>query len=244
MSASLAEFVGTLLLVLLGDGVVANVVLTRSKGEASGWMVIATGWALAVAVAVYCVGTISGAHLNPAVTLGLATIGRFSWADVPAYIGAQMAGAFVGAVLVWLAYRPHWALTKDPTTKLGVFCTAPAIRDPVSNLLTEIIGTAVLVVGVLAMLRPANLDPATGFATGFGPLLVGVLVWSIGLSLGGPTGYAINPARDLGPRVAHAILPIAGKGDSDWDYAWIPVVGPAIGGVLGALVFAATWGQG
>lgn len=244
MSVTVAEFVGTMLLVLLGDGVVANVVLTRSKGEASGWMVIATGWAFAVAVAVYCVGAISGAHLNPAVTLGLATIGRFPWADVPAYVGAQMAGAFVGAVLVWLAYRPHWALTKDPAIKLGVFCTAPAVRDPISNLLTEIIGTAVLVLGVLAMLRPANLDPATGFATGLGPLLVGVLVWSIGLSLGGPTGYAINPARDLGPRLAHAVLPIAGKGESDWAYAWIPVVGPAIGGVLGALFYAATWGLG
>lgn len=242
MSPTLAEFVGTLLLVLLGDGVVANVVLTRSKGENGGWMVITTGWAFAVAVAAYSVGAISGAHLNPAVTLGLASIGRFEWGLVPAYVLAQMLGAFVGAALVWVTYRPHWALTTDQGAKLGVFCTAPAVRRPLANLITEIVGTAVLLIGVLAILRPGNLDPKTGFASGFGPFLVGVLVWSIGLSLGGPTGYAINPARDLGPRLAHALLPIEGKGHSDWAYAWIPVVGPLVGGVVGALLYAAAWG--
>lgn len=242
MSVGLAEFLGTMLLVLLGDGVVANVVLTKSKGEGSGWIVITTGWALAVAVAAYSVGAVSGAHLNPAVTIGLATIGRFPWSDVPGYLLAQMAGAFIGAVLVWLAYRPHFSLTADPAAKLSVFCTAPAVRRPSANLITEVIGTAVLVIGVLAILRPANLAPSTGFAAGLGPLLVGVLVWSIGLSLGGPTGYAINPARDLGPRLAHAILPIAGKGSSDWAYAWVPIVGPIFGGVVGALVYAVCWG--
>lgn len=242
MSASLAEFVGTMILVLLGNGVVANVVLSQSKGEGGGWIVITTGWAFAVAVAVYCVGAISGAHLNPAITLGLAAIGRFGWADVPAYVLAQLAGAFVGAMLVWIAYRPHWTITKDPAAKRAVFCTAPAVRHPVSNVLTEIIGTAVLMLGVLAILRPANLDPKTGFSAGLGPLLVGVLVWSIGLSLGGPTGYAINPARDLGPRLAHALLPIAGKGDSDWTYAWVPVVGPVCGGLVGAWLYTALWG--
>ena len=241
MSAFVAELMGTMILVTLGDGVVANVLLSRSKGEGSGWMVIATGWGLAVAVAVYAVGSVSGAHINPAVTIGLASIGRFAWSAVPVYVAGQILGAILGGVVVWLAYRPHWGETADPDLKLAVFCTAPAIRQPRANLVTEIVGTFMLVLGVLAILSPANLDPATGFPSGFGPLLVGMLVWSIGLSLGGPTGYAINPARDLGPRIAHFLLPIPGKRDSDWAYAWVPVVGPVVGGLLGALCYRMLW---
>lgn len=230
-----------MILITLGDGVVANVVLQKSKGQNGGWMVVATGWALGVTMAVYMVNAISGAHLNPAVTLGLAVIGKFAWAQVPAYLAAQMIGAFLGSVLVWLAYLPHWAATTDQGGKLAVFCTGPAIRRPLANLGTEIIGTFVLVAGVLTILRPENLVPNSGFDKGFAPLLVGLLVAAIGLSLGGPTGYAINPARDLGPRLAHALLPIAGKGGSDWGYAWVPIVGPIIGGILGALFFKLCW---
>ncbi len=203
MSPFLAELVGTMLLIVLGDGVVANVLLNKSKGQNSGWIVITAGWALGVAVAVYCVAAISGAHLNPAVTLGLATIGKFNWNLVPAYILAQVTGAVLGAVIVWLAYFPHWQQTVDPGSKLAVFCTGPAIPMTAMNLITEIIGTFVLVLGVLAILSPSNLLPNSGLDKGLGPFLVGVLVWSIGLSLGGPTGYAINPARDFGPRLAH-----------------------------------------
>jgi glycerol uptake facilitator protein len=241
MSPFTAELIGTMILVILGDGVVANVLLNKSKGQNSGWIVITTGWALGVAVAVYSVNSISGAHLNPAVTFGMAAIGKFAWADVPGYITAQMIGGFLGGMVVWLAYLPHWEETKDQGLKLGVFCTAPAIRRPLMNLLTEIIGTFVLVLGVLAILSPKNLVPNSGFDTGFAPFLVGILVWSIGLSLGGPTGYAINPARDLGPRLAHFFLPVAGKGNSDWSYAWIPVAGPIIGGILGALFYKMFW---
>ena len=244
MTQFTAELIGTALLVLLGDGVVANVLLNKTKGQNSGWIVIATGWGLAVALAVYSVNNFSGAHLNPAVTLGMATIGKTAWADVPVYAAAQLLGAYLGAALVWLAYLPHWRETADAGAKLGVFCTGPAIRRPCGNLLTEIIGTFVLVLGVLAILTPKNLQPAHGFDTGLGPLLVGLLVFGIGVSLGGPTGYAINPARDLGPRLAHALLPIAGKGGSDWGYAWVPVVGPLIGGVLGALCYRALWPAG
>ena len=241
MSPFLAEVLGTMLLIILGDGVVANVVLNKTKGQSSGWIVITTGWALGVTVAVYAVGTFSGAHLNPAVTIGLASIGKFSWGLVPVYIGAQMLGAFLGATIVWLAYLPHWRETPDPAAKLAVFCTGPAIRSPVSNIITEVIGTAVLVLGVLAILTPKNLNPDYGWNVGLGPALVGVIVWAVGLSLGGPTGYAINPARDLGPRLAHAVLPIAGKGGSDWGYAWIPVVAPIVGGVIAALLYKAWW---
>jgi len=237
MSPFLAELIGTLVLVLLGDGIVANVVLKQTKGHNSGWICITAGWALAVTVAVYCVNSVSGAHLNPAVTLGMAAVGKLAWASVPSYLLAQMLGGILGGVLVWLAYLPHWAATEDKGAKLAVFCTAPAIRHTVSNLITEILGTAMLVFGVRAMLSPDNLLAASGWDKAFGPALVGLLVWSIGLSLGGPTGYAINPARDLGPRIAHACLPIAGKGDSDWSYAWIPVVGPILGGVLGAFLY-------
>jgi glycerol uptake facilitator protein len=224
------------MLILFGDGVVANVLLGKSKGQGSGWIVITTGWGLAVTMAVYSVGTISGGHLNPAVTIGLASIGKFAPAKVAGYIVAQIAGAMFGALLVWLAYLPHWKETSDTGVKLGVFCTAPAIRSPFSNLLCEIIGAAALVFGALVIPSTTNL-PEPGWATGFGPLLVGLLVFAIGLSIGGPTGYAINPARDFGPRLAHAILPIAGKGGSDWGYALIPILGPILGGVLGAWAF-------
>jgi glycerol uptake facilitator protein len=187
------------------------------------------------------VNAISGAHLNPAVTIALATTGAFDWAKVPMYIAAQIAGGFLGGVIVWVAYLPHWKVTPDPTSKLAVFSTVPAIRQPLANLGSEIIGGFALVLSLLAVLSPGNFVPGSDLAKGFGPLLVGAIVMAIGLSLGGPTGYAINPARDLGPRIAHAVLPIAGKGSSDWAYAWIPIVGPTIGGVLGALVYNMVW---
>lgn len=240
MSNFVAELLGTTILVLLGDGVVANVLLTKSKGNNGGWIVITAGWAFAVTVAVYCVNQFSGAHLNPAVTLGLAAIGKMPYEQIPIYLGAQLLGGILGGILVWITYYPHWSATHDAEAKRAVFCTAPAIRHPLSNLVTEIIGTFILVLGILAMTAEQNL-PKIGWGTGFAPLLVGILVWAIGLSLGGPTGYAINPARDLGPRIAHFILPIPGKTHSDWGYSWIPVVGPIIGGVLGALLFAAQW---
>ena len=238
MKPFVGEVIGTMLLVLLGDGVVAACLLSRTKAEKSGWMVITTGWGMAVALAVYAVGRISGAHVNPAVTLGLAVVGKFAWSDVPRYILAQFIGAFLGAVLVWLTYLAHWRETEDKSLKLAVFSTAPAIRRAPANLLTEIIGTCVLVFGILAIL--ANTAPAQ---SGLTPLLIGFLVWAIGLSLGAPTGYAINPARDLGPRIAHAILPIPNKGGSDWGYAWVPVVGPLIGGVVGAVAYVGLFGS-
>jgi glycerol uptake facilitator protein len=241
MSPLLAELFGTAILVVLGDGVVANVVLQQTKGHNSGWIVITAGWAFGVTIAVYAVNSISGAHLNPAVTIALASIGTFEWARVPGYIAAQLAGGFLGGVIVWLAYLPHWKATPDPASKLAVFCTAPAIRQTGPNLLSEIIGTFVLVLAILAVLSPGNFVPGSDLAKGIGPVLVGVIVMAIGLSLGGTTGYAINPARDLGPRIAHALLPIAGKGDSDWSYSWIPVAGPIIGGLLGALGYDLMW---
>ena len=231
MDNFVAELVGTMILIILGDGVVAGVLLARSKAQNAGWIVITAGWAFAVAVAVYAVGTISGAHINPAVTVGQMVIGALSIGDALPYFAGQFIGAFLGAVVVWLHYLPHWAETEDPGLKLAVFSTGPAIRNPVANTLSEIIGTFILVFGVSAILQPNNEVGALG------ALLVGFLVFGIGLSLGGPTGYAINPARDLGPRVAHAVLPIAGKGSSDWEYSWVPVVGPFIGGALGALAF-------
>ena len=241
MPPFLAELLGTAILVLLGDGVVANVVLQRTKGHNSGWIVITAGWGLAVTVAVYSVNSISGAHINPAVTIALAAIGSFAWSQVPLYIVAQIAGGCLGGVLVWLAYLPHWKATPNAESKLAVFATAPAMRRPGPNLVVEIVGTFVLVLAILAVLSPANLVPGSDLAKGFGPVLVGVIVMAIGLSLGGPTGYAINPARDLGPRIAHAVLPIEGKGGSDWGYAWIPILGPIIGGVLGALLYQLAW---
>jgi len=241
MSPILAELFGTAILIVLGDGVVANVVLARTKGNNSGWIVITAGWALAVTIAVYCVNAISGAHLNPAVTIALASIGACDWAKVPMYIAAQIAGGFLGGVIVWLAYFPHFKATPDAESKLAVFSTTPAIRDPGHNLISEIIGGFALVLALLGVLSPANFVPGSDLAKGFGPVLVGVIVMAIGLSLGGPTGYAINPARDLGPRIAHAVLPIAGKGTSDWSYSWIPIVGPIVGGVLGAFVYHWIW---
>ncbi|MBN2474173.1 MAG: aquaporin family protein [Pirellulales bacterium] len=232
MDIFFGELIGTMVLVLLGDGVVANVSLVKSKGYESGWIVVAAGWGFAVAVAVYVSGWASGGHINPAVTLGLATLQKVPWAEVPVYLAGQFLGALLGAVLVWLAYLPHWSQTPDAGAKLGVFCTAPAIRRPAANFLCEVIGTAMLLIGVLGILSDHN-----HLAEGIGPYAVGILVLSIGLSLGGPTGYAINPARDLAPRIAHALLPIAGKGGSDWPYAWIPVVGPIVGGVIGAVVY-------
>lgn len=232
MSHFLAELLGTMLLVTLGDSVVANVVLNKTKGQNSGWIVITTGWAFAVAIPVYIFGGISGAHFNPAVTLGLAAIDKFPWSDVPSYLIAQLIGAFLGGVLVWLHYLPHWGETEDKNSKLGVFCTAPAIRNLPANFISEFIGTFVLVFGILGM-------GASNMVQGFGPLTVGLLIWVIGLALGGTTGYAINPVRDLGPRLAHFVLPIPGKRDSDWEYAWIPVVAPILGGILAALVHKA-----
>jgi glycerol uptake facilitator protein len=246
MKPYLAELIGTALLILLGNGVVANVVLAKTKGNGGGWIVITAGWAFAVAFAVYAVGRISGAHLNPAVTLALASIGGFSWQLVPGYILAQLVGAMLGAALVYLAYLAHWPVTADPDAKLACFSTGPAIRNFGAAVTTEFIGSAVLVFGALAFGR-VGAGAATGqeawaatVGTWFGPALIGLLVFAIGLSLGGPTGYAINPARDLGPRIAHAVLPIAGKGGSDWSYAWVPVVAPILGAVAGAQLFQFT----
>lgn len=234
-SPLLGEFLGTLILILLGDGVVAAVLLKRSKGEGGGWLVITTGWAFAVMAGVFTAVACgsSDAHLNPAVTIGFA-VRDGNFAKFAPYFAAQLLGAIAGAALVWLQYLPHWKETPDAGAKLGCFCTAPAIRTLVPNLGSEIIATFVLVFVVGAIFSKSV--AATGPAAGLGAYLVGSLVWGIGLSLGGPTGYAINPARDLGPRIAHAILPVAGKGSSDWGYAPIPVIGPLIGGVLAGLL--------
>jgi glycerol uptake facilitator protein len=230
----LGEVVGTAVLILLGDGVVAGVLLNKSKAQNGGWIVITWAWGLAVFMGVLTsVAVTDGvAHLNPAVTIGLASIDAVEWSDVPQLIAGQFIGAAIGALLVWLAYLPHWEQTEDPGLKLAVFSTGPAIRNTATNLITEIIGTFMLVFGILAIV-PAVVGDAAWLSTGALP--VGLLVVVIGMSLGGPTGYAINPARDLGPRIMHFILPIAGKGDSDWAYSWIPVVGPIIGGVIGGL---------
>ncbi|UFJ40844.1 aquaporin family protein [Brevibacillus humidisoli] len=234
MSAFWGEVVGTMMLIILGGGVCAGVSLKKSYAANSGWMVITMGWGLAVAVGVYAVGSSSGAHLNPAVTVALAFTGGFAWADVPGYILAQLLGAFLGAVVVYLHYLPHWRATDDPGAKLSVFATGPAIRNTWANLLSEMIGTFVLVLGILAI-------GANKFTEGLNPLIVGFLIVSIGLSLGGTTGYAINPARDLGPRLAHFLLPIYGKGPSNWRYAWVPIVGPLLGGSLGGLFYQAVF---
>ena len=244
MQAFFAEFIGTALLILLGNGVVANVVLPKTKGSGSGWIVIAFGWGMAVFVAVWCVGPISDAHLNPAVTLGVFLAGRFGFFLAIGYVIAQILGAMAGASLVYIFYRDHYAVCDDPDAKLATFATAPAIRSKQSNLLSELIGTAVLVLAVLLAIDPfmdataaaAPIKGKIGLGA-LGALPVGLLVLSIGLSLGGTTGYAINPARDLGPRIAHHLLPIPGKRDSDWDYAWIPVVGPLLGAVVAVILY-------
>ncbi len=230
MSPYFGEFLGTLLLILLGDGIVAGVLLRHSKAENAGWLTITIGWGLAVSMAIYAVGQVSGAHINPAVTIGLATAGDFPWNQVPGYCLAQLAGAFAGAIIVWLHYLPHWRVTEDPTLKLAVFCTGPAIRSPWNNFISELIATMVLVLGVLFI-------GANRFTDGLNHLVVGGLVTIIGIGLGGTTGFAINPARDLGPRIAHALLPIHGKGSSDWSYAWVPVAGPLAGAALGAALY-------
>ena len=236
MNVYVAEAVGTALLMIFGCGVVATANLTGSKGEGSGWIVITTGWGLGVAIAVFAVVEFSAAHINPAVTLGLAVTGDFSWAQVPGYMLAQVLGATLGATIVWAAYRPHWRETEDASAKLDVFCTRPAIYDLPSNFLTEVVGTFILIFGVLAIGFYDSEQPET---TGLAPLLIGFLVWAIGLSLGGPTGYAINPARDLGPRLAHQLLPIPGKRDSNWGYARVPIAAPLVGGALGGLSYVA-----
>ncbi len=243
MHIFLGEVIGTMFLILLGDGVVANVLLSKSKGQNSGWIVIATAWAMAVFVGVYTSVAVGGnAHLNPAVTIGLAVSGAVPWGDVPVYIVGEFIGAALGAILVWLAYLPHWAETPEPGLKLAVYSTGPAIRNTTANLVCEIIGTFALMFGVF-LIRGAQMVSGGAISTislgALGALPVALLVWVIGLSLGGPTGYAINPARDLGPRIMHALLPIAGKGDSDWGYSWIPVVGPIIGAVIAALLYIA-----
>ena len=234
----LAELVGTAILVILGDGVVASALLNKSKGKDVGasWMMITAGWAFAVAIGVYAAGIFSGAHINPAVTIGFAVGGITPWGDVPAYLGGEFVGAFLGAIVVWISYLDHYKAEEDPGLKLATFSTIPQIRNTGPNLITEIVGTFMLLVGILAIVGTTE-AAGGGLGTGLNPLLIGILVWAIGLSLGGPTGYAINPARDLAPRIAHAVLPIPGKGESQWDYSWIPVVGPIIGGILGVLLW-------
>ena len=226
----LGEFLGTMILVLLGDGTVAADVLNRTKSAKTGWLMITIGWGMAVTIAVYASGFLSPAHINPAVTLGMAVAGEIAWSSVLPYILAQIAGGFAGAVLVWLHYFPHFAVTDDPGNILAVFSTGPAIRNPLANLFSEALGTGVLIFGLLAFTRG-------DFTDGLNPIVVGLLIVSIGISLGGTTGYAINPARDLGPRIAHQVLPIANKGDSDWGYAWVPIIGPFIGAAVGAFLF-------
>jgi glycerol uptake facilitator protein len=231
MSPLIAEFIGTSLVIIFGNGVVANVVLAKSKGQHGGWMVISTGWAMAVFIGVYASAATSGAHLNPAVSVALAITGSFQWQQIPSYILAQLAGAAAGQLVVWMVYRQHFDATEDPEGQKACFCTAPAIRHLSHNLLTESLATFVFVLAILfisgAEMKLGSLDA----------LPVALLVLGMGLSLGGPTGYAINPARDLGPRIMHAILPMKGKGGSDWAYAWVPVLGPLLGAASAALLF-------
>lgn len=238
MSPFVAEFIGTAVLILLGNGVVANVVLKDTKGHGSGWMVITTAWALAVYVGVVISGPVSGAHLNPAVTLGLALAGKFAWALVPQYVAAQLLGSGLGAFLVWLLYKDHFDRTPEQGLKLAVFCTGPAIRSHTSNFISEVIGTLVLMLTIFYISGAEITSTHTAVGLGsVGALPVALLVWVIGLGLGGTTGYAINPARDLAPRIMHAVLPIKDKGPSEWSYAWIPVLGPLAGAALAALLF-------
>ncbi len=241
MSNFIAEFIGTALLLLLGNGVVCNVVLNQTKGNNAGWIVITAGWGMAVFVAVFTVAPYSGAHLNPAVSLGLAAAGVFEWGLVPIYILAQMLGAATGTTLAWLMYRPHVEVTSDTGAKLATFATGPAIRKTASNFISELIGTFVLVFAALSIAPPelkATEFSDVEFGLGaLGALPVGLVVFAIGMSLGGTTGYAINPARDLAPRIMHAILPISNKGSSDWGYSWVPVIGPIVGGILAGVLY-------
>lgn len=230
MHQLVGEFFGTFILVLLGDGIVAGNLLKKSKAYGEGWLSITIGWGLAVTMGIYAVGWLSPAHINPAVTLGMAVAGEFAWVDTLPYMVAQVAGGFVGGIIVWLHYKPHFGVTEDQEAILSVFSTVPAIRNSVWNAVSEAIGTAVLVYGLLAFTQGE-------YTEGLEPLAVGLLIVAIGLSLGGTTGYAINPARDLGPRIAHQVLPIENKGNSDWEYAWVPIVGPLVGGILGAFIF-------
>jgi glycerol uptake facilitator protein len=230
MNPFVAELIGTMLLILLGNGVVAGVLLKNSKSEGAGWLVICLGWAFGVVFAIYLVGAISGAHLNPAVTISLAVIGKFPWENVLPYVAAQFVGAFLGSGLVFLHYYPHWEKTEDQDLKLAVFCTGPAEKHSFWNFFSEFLGTFVLMLGLCAI-------GANKFAEGLNPLVIGALIVSIGCSLGGTTGWAINPARDLAPRLAHALLPVPNKGTSNWRYAWIPVLGPIVGGSAGALCY-------
>ncbi|EUJ39996.1 Glycerol uptake facilitator protein [Brochothrix campestris FSL F6-1037] len=229
----LGEILGTFILILFGGGVVAGVVLDKTKATGAGWVVITIAWGLAVAMGAYVSGYLSLAHLNPALTIGLAAAGNFPWADVPAYVGGQFIGAFLGATVVWLHYYPHWKATKDQGAKLGVFATGPAIRHYTSNVFGEVVGTFALVFGILSFGANVNIG------AGYNPLIVGALIVVIGMSLGGTTGYALNPARDLGPRIMHALLPISGKGGSDWAYAWVPVIGPLLGATIAATAYKA-----
>jgi glycerol uptake facilitator protein len=238
MSEFSAELIGTMFLILLGTGVVANVILKGTKGNNAGWMVITTGWALAVFVGVVIAAPFSGAHLNPAVTLALAITGKFAWSKVGTFILAQLIGAILGAVLTWLVYKDHFNNTSDPDVQLAVFSTSPAIKNAVFNLLSEIIGTFVLIFVIFYFSKAEMGEQKTPIGLGsLGALPVAFLVWAIGLSLGGTTGYAINPARDFGPRIAHALLPIKQKGKSNWKYAWIPIIGPFIGAIAAALLY-------
>lgn len=238
MSPFSAELIGTMLVILLGTGVVANVILKDTKGNNSGWMVITTGWALAVFCGVVVAGPVSGAHLNPAVTIGLAIVGKFDWDKVPMFLLAQLLGAMLGSLLTWIVYRDHFNKTTEPETQLAVFSTTPAIHNKVFNLLSEIVGTFVLIFVIFYISGGEMGSDKTPVGLGsVGALPVAFLVWGIGLSLGGTTGYAINPVRDLGPRIMHSILPINGKGTSNWKYAWIPVIGPLIGASIAALVY-------
>jgi glycerol uptake facilitator protein len=239
MTPFTAELIGTFLVMLLGNGVVANVLLTDTKGHNAGWLVITTAWGLSVFVGVAVAGPYSGAHLNPAVTLGLAIAGKFAWANVAGYVLAQFIGSFLGATLVWLMYFDHFKRTiNNQAAILSVFCTGPAVRNYVSNMISEIIGAFVLVFVVLYFTRPEIVPTHTPVGLGsVGALPVAFLVWVIGLSLGGTTGYAINPVRDLAPRLAHFLLPIQNKGNSDWTYAWIPVLGPLLGAAVAGGLF-------
>ncbi|WP_066367298.1 MIP/aquaporin family protein [Neobacillus fumarioli] len=234
MTPFVGEMIGTMLLIVFGAGIGAGSSLKKSYSNNAGWIVITLAWGLAVTMGVFAVGSVSGAHLNPAVTIALALNGSFPWSEVPGYIAAQMIGAILGSVIIYFHYLPHWKETEDPAAKLGVFATSPAIPHTFSNLLSEIIGTFILVLGLLFI-------GANKFTQGLNPLAVGLLIVAIGMSLGGTTGYAINPARDLGPRIAHFLLPIAGKGSSNWGYAWIPVMGPILGGSLGAVFYKAVF---